>query len=82
MNDSPKESLVPTAASALDRLRVPTFVVTAEHDLKACREMGELIVASVPGARQAVISETGHLMQIEKPREFNALLTDFLRSEM
>jgi pimeloyl-ACP methyl ester carboxylesterase len=81
VNDSPQESLEPTAASGLDRLRVPTFVITAEHDLEACREMGELIVASVPGSRQAVMPETGHLMHIEKPREFNALLADFLGSK-
>lgn len=82
MNDSPKESLAPTAASALDRLSIPTYVITAEYDLEACHEMAELIITSVPGARQTIMSDTGHLMHIEKPREFNALLTDFLRSEM
>ncbi len=82
VNNSPQESVVPTAASALERLHVPTFVVTAEHDLEACREMGELIAASVPDARQTVMSETGHLMHIERSSEFNALLTDFLLSGM
>ena len=82
INDSPKESLEPTAASTLAQLGVPTLVLTAEHDLEACREMGELIVASLPDARQVVMSGTGHLMHIEKPAELNAILTDFLGSEM
>ena len=80
-NNSPTELLVPSAASVLDEMRVPTFVVTAEHDLQVCREIGELIVASVPDSRQSVLAETGHLMHIEKPQEFNALLSDFLRAE-
>jgi pimeloyl-ACP methyl ester carboxylesterase len=81
LNESPRESLEPTTASSLNRLSMPTLVVTAEFDLDACREMGRFIVASVPDSRQTIMPDTGHLMHIEKPDEFNALLSDFLNSE-
>lgn len=82
LNASPKESSGSTTSSALNRLSMPTLVVTAEFDLDACREMGKFIVASVPDSRQIIMPDTGHLMHIEKPDELNALLFDFLHSEM
>ena len=83
VNDSPRKALSPAVASAaLEQLHVPTVVITAEYDFEACREIGDLIVASVPDVRQTVMSGTGHLMHIERPGECNALLTDLLRAEI
>ncbi len=34
----------------------------------------------VPGARKAVVGDTAHMLNIEKPRVFNTLVLDFLAS--
>ena len=33
---------------------------------------------AIPGARQVVYEDTGHMAMLERPREFNALLADFM----
>jgi len=71
-------SLKPSAATQLSNLKIPILVITAEHDLPACREMGDFIVTNAPNSRQFVVQNTGHLMHIEKPNEFNRELLAFL----
>jgi 3-oxoadipate enol-lactonase len=77
-NPSPAIALEPSAASQLSNLAIPVLVITAEHDLPACREIGKLIDSTVPNARQVLLKSTGHLMHIEKPAEFNTVLLAFL----
>lgn len=71
-------SLKPNAATQLSNLTIPILVITAEHDLPACREMGDFIVTNAPNSKQFVVQNTGHLMHIEKPNEFNRMLLAFL----
>jgi len=60
---------------------VPTLVVAASHDTVApCAQM-RVIAAQIPHARFEVIEDAGHLLNIEKPSEFNAILASFLQSE-
>jgi pimeloyl-ACP methyl ester carboxylesterase len=77
-NPSQTISLEPSAASQLNSLAIPILVVTSEYDLPACREMGDFIVSNAPNARQVVMRDTGHLMHIEKPDEFNREVREFL----
>lgn len=77
-NPSPAVSLEPSAASQLSSLTIPIMVVTAEHDLPACRDMADFIISEAPNAHRMVLADTGHLMHIEKPDEFNALILEFL----
>ena len=71
-------SLKPNAASQLSSLTIPILVVTAEHDLPACRDMADFIMSEADNARRIVLADTGHLMHIEKPDEFNAKVVEFL----
>ncbi len=32
----------------------------------------------IPGSRSVIFADTGHMRQIERPAEFNALLAEFL----
>ncbi|MGX1097401.1 3-oxoadipate enol-lactonase [Amorphus sp. MBR-141] len=60
---------------------VPTLVVAASHDTVApCAQM-QAIAAQIPHARYEVIDDAGHLLNIEKPSEFNAILASFLQTE-
>jgi pimeloyl-ACP methyl ester carboxylesterase len=66
---------------AIDRLaeiQVPTLVIVGDQDdpsvLRAAEELG----ATIPGAERAVISGGAHLLNLEKPEEFNRLVFDFL----
>ena len=77
-NPSQAIPMEPSPASQLSNLAMPVLVITAEYDLPACREIGDLINSTVPNARQVVLQNTGHLMHIERPDAFNAELQAFL----
>lgn len=63
----------------LARIDVPTLVVAASHDNVAPEPQMRAIAAAIPHARYAVIDGAGHLLNIEKPSEFNAILASFLQ---
>jgi pimeloyl-ACP methyl ester carboxylesterase len=77
-NPNQAVALKPSAASQLNSLSLPILVITSENDLASCREMADFIVSNAPNSRQLVMPDTGHLMHIEKPEEFNRELLDFL----
>jgi pimeloyl-ACP methyl ester carboxylesterase len=68
---------------ALDRLpgiAAPTLVVTGEQDLLTPPWISEEVARAIPGARFEVIRGDGasHLVMLERPEEFNRLVTTFL----
>ena len=62
----------------LKRIAVPTLVVIGEKDPATIPEYGELIAASVPGARTFVVPDAAHLSNIEQPDAFTKALVGFL----
>jgi len=78
---SPQRPLDPAAINRLGTIKAPTLIMTAEHDIPACREVADLLDSVVPKARKVVVAGTGHLLHMEKPREFNQTLGTFIRSQ-
>ncbi len=79
-NPNPIRSLKPAAVERLNEIGVPTLIVTAEKDIPACLEIAHQMNQSVENSRMVVMKGTGHLLHMEKPREFNKTLRDFLAS--
>lgn len=78
MNASPLQTLEPLAVNRLERISVPTLILTAEHDIPACLEVADLLERAISGSDKVVLNATGHLLHIEKPVEFNSHLQSFL----
>ncbi len=66
------------AAARTAEIRVPTLVVTSEHDYPACGEIAGLLERTVAGARKAIFAHAGHIVNMERPAEFNRIVLDFL----
>jgi 3-oxoadipate enol-lactonase len=66
------------SSALLSTIDVPTLVVVGDEDaltpVKEARAMHERIV----GSRLEVISQAGHLANLERPAAFNHVLTEFL----
>jgi pimeloyl-ACP methyl ester carboxylesterase len=62
----------------LGTIAVPTFVVAAEHDRAAPPAGMERMAARIPGARYHCVASASHLLPVERPAAFNALLDGFL----
>lgn len=75
---SPQQVLEPSAAGRTREIQAPTLILAGEHDIPACLEVAALLDESVPESRKVIMEETGHLLQIEKPEEFNQHLVEFI----
>lgn len=65
----------------LGEVRVPTLVVTGGQDTTVPPAAQHPLVARIPDAQQAVISEGGHAVIADHPVEFNRVLLPFLEGD-
>lgn len=70
--------LEPPAVDRLTEIGVPTLVLVGGIDMPVIGEIADLIVAQVPSAQKVVIPEVAHMVNMEKPDEFNERLLQFL----
>jgi pimeloyl-ACP methyl ester carboxylesterase len=63
----------------LATINVPTLVVSARRDLMVPPELGEIVAASIPGARFELL-DGGHAVNAENAAEFNSVVLEFLLS--
>ncbi len=71
----------PDYTEMLAEIAVPTLVVVGSEDDFTPVADAEFMSARVPGAVLAVIDGAGHLPNLERPEEFNAVLDEFLSTE-
>lgn len=67
------------AFARLSEIRVPTLVVSGQHDPIALSRFGKALSSAIPGSRFVEMTESSHGCMIQKAAEFNALYGDFLR---
>ena len=70
----------PWLGGELPALRMPILVIAGALDLKFTA-IGGQIAALVSDARFEAIGGAGHAPHLERPREFNRVVTDFLNGE-
>ncbi|HKQ18206.1 MAG TPA: alpha/beta hydrolase [Candidatus Eisenbacteria bacterium] len=70
--------LEPSAGERLGEIAVPTLVVVGALDVPFLGGVAERIEREVPGARRVVIEGAAHMLNLEKPREFQRVLAEFL----
>ena len=75
---SQAQPLIPAAADRLGEIKVPTLVMWGTLDTPGVISACERIAAEVPGARQRVFEGVAHMVNLERPAEFNQLVGDFL----
>ena len=62
--------------SRLQDIRVPALVVVGSEDFTL--DQSQQLAAGIPGAKLAVIPETGRCVPVEAPGQFNRLVKEFL----
>lgn len=62
----------------LGAIRCPTLVVAARGDAIMPVEMLEELARGIPGARLAIIEQSGHMATLERPAEVSKLLVEWL----
>jgi pimeloyl-ACP methyl ester carboxylesterase len=64
----------------VQELQVPTFILVGSSDTADNQAAAGALVMAISGAVRVVVSETGHLMYLEKPNEFFSVVSSFLNA--
>jgi pimeloyl-ACP methyl ester carboxylesterase len=70
--------LDPPVSERLAETSSPTLIIYGDKDVMDVRQAAEPLVATIPGARLAVIPDAAHLPQMERPEVFNEIVLRFL----
>ncbi len=68
----------PTTIEDCQKIRAPTLVVRGGNTTRPERRITEILAATVPGCRYAIIPEAEHMSPITHPEEVSALILDHL----
>jgi 3-oxoadipate enol-lactonase len=66
------------ARAGLGRIRCPTLVVAGDRDTTIPLGAKEVLVRGIPGARLAVVPDSGHVSNWDQPETFNNIVLEFL----
>jgi 3-oxoadipate enol-lactonase len=64
-------------AADIRKLAMPTLIVVGDED-ERCIEPSQFLKDAIPASGLAVLPKTGHVVNLEEPGLFNALVRDFL----
>ena len=67
---------------ALADIKVPTLVLSGSKDKNAPAPMMAKMASYIPSASYVELEGAGHLVNLERPRAFNAALDEFLRAHV
>lgn len=70
--------LDPPAWERLEELQLPTLVVSGDLDDETFLAEADAFVRRVPGARKHVIEGAGHMVNLEAPDAYTAVVIDYL----
>jgi pimeloyl-ACP methyl ester carboxylesterase len=65
-------------AGLAERLRVPTLVIAGTEDALVAPSHSVALAEAIPGAQLNLIPKAGHLVALEQPEAFNAVVTNWL----
>jgi acetyl esterase/lipase len=68
------------AIERLAEIRIPTLIIVGESDMPDVHAHCGAIQAGIPSAQRIVVPGAGHFVHLERPLEFNQLVTRFSAS--
>jgi pimeloyl-ACP methyl ester carboxylesterase len=81
LHPSKRAYAFPEAIKHLSEIKMPTLVITAEYDLQICKQVASILAKEIPGAKLISIQDAGHIMNMDKPEQFNNTMSKFIRKQ-
>jgi pimeloyl-ACP methyl ester carboxylesterase len=72
----------PPAITRLEEIKIPTLAIVGGLDDPNMLAIADTIAARIAQAKKVIVPESGHLLNLERPGEFNKLVLDFLRENV
>jgi len=79
LHPSKREYAFPQAIKHLDQIKMPTLVVTADFDAAICKQVAATLKNEIRDAKLISIRHAGHVMNMDRPEQFNKELSKFIR---
>jgi pimeloyl-ACP methyl ester carboxylesterase len=70
----------PPAAQRLGEIQVATLLILGDRDVPQVRATIETLERGIRGSKKVEIKNAGHMVNLEKPEEFNDIVLSFLRT--
>ncbi len=64
--------------SRLPNITAPTLVISGDEDFICGPVCAAEITAAIPGAREVIVGDAGHMLFVEQPEAFHSEVADFL----
>lgn len=74
------KNLTIPAYDQLENIKSPTLIITGQHDLPDFQIIAQTLHKKIADSVKTEIASAGHMCNMEKPEEFNALVDQFLIS--
>lgn len=74
----PKLQDQPTAINELHKITSPVLIIHGDKDLPFITSASAYLEKTIKGSRRILINDLAHMLNMEKPREVNKLMKDFL----
>lgn len=78
LHPSKREYAFSQATKHLGEIKMPTLIVTSDYDLAICKQVATTLAKEISGAQLISIKGAGHIMNMDKPREFNKTISKFI----
>lgn len=72
------DPLDPPAHARLGEIKAPTLIIAGDADAPTVLPAADYLAANIPGARKVIIPDVAHMVNMEAPARFNALVLEFL----
>ena len=63
----------------LKEIKVPTLVICGSEDRLTPVRYSEYLKNNIPNSKLEIIADAGHMVMLEKPKEFNEILEKFIK---
>jgi pimeloyl-ACP methyl ester carboxylesterase len=77
-DEAEPEPLDPPALTRLAEIAAPTLAIVGDRDYPDVRAGAHLLASGIPGAARATIAGAAHMVNMERPAEFNRAVLEFL----
>lgn len=65
----------------LSEIKAPSLVIIGDRDLPVLLAIADTLATKISGAKKQVIADASHHPNMEKPREYNRIVLDFLKDK-
>ncbi len=76
--DGERQEIDPPAIERLADIQAPALVILGENDAPDIHAIAELLMNGLPNSRLVEMDDVAHMLNMERPAEFNRLVLDFL----